>query len=169
LRRTSAAAKNVIRRGATQRTAGLDWYYCCEPVGPEHTPEELVDQMLLGREFEAFQHAAMRRVRLPGSPLLKYGIISEWRLAQVTAVVALSTIGNKRLRSIAVHEPNTLGFCSGANACYAEAGANPRDLDESTQRSRGRSVSDCEQLFLECGYKTAVNGKFEAVELPELQ
>jgi biotin synthase len=111
----------------------------------------------------------MRRVRLPKSPLLQHGIITELRLAQVTAVVLLSTIGNERLRSVAVHEPNTLGLCSGANAVYAEAGANPRDLDEATQRSRGHSVPDCEQMLLECGYTATNNGNFEAVELPELE
>ena len=42
------------------RDAGLDFYYCCEPIGPEHTPEELVEQMFLGIEYGCFQHAAMR-------------------------------------------------------------------------------------------------------------
>jgi len=27
------------------KDAGLDWYYCCEPIGPEHTPQELADQI----------------------------------------------------------------------------------------------------------------------------
>jgi len=29
------------------KDAGLDFYYCCEPIGPEHTAEELVEQMFL--------------------------------------------------------------------------------------------------------------------------
>ena len=151
------------------REAGLDWYYCCEPVGPEHMSEELVDQMLLGREFQAFQHAGMRRVLLPNSPLARHGIISELRLAQVTAVVTLAMIGNENLGSIAVHEPNTLGLCSGANAVYAEAGANPRDLVGETQQNRGHSVYDCEQMLRECGFAAANNGMFESVELSELK
>ena len=151
------------------RETDMDWYYCCEPVGPEHTAEEMVDQMLLGREFECFQHAGMRRVLLPKSPLAKHGIISELRLAQVTAVVALAMIGNERLGSIAVHEPNTLGLCSGANAVYAEAGANPRDLDEETEHSRGRSVTDCEQMLLECGYTAVNDGLFGKIDLPKLR
>jgi biotin synthase len=151
------------------REAGLDWYYCCEPVGPEHSAEEMVDQLLLGREFEAFQHAGMRRVMLPKSPLAKYGIISELRLAQVTAVVLLAMNGNERLCSVAVHEPNPLGLCSGANAVYAESGMNPRDLDKATEHSRGHSVADCEQMLLECGYTAVNNGKFESIELPELR
>ncbi len=172
LREGETTALDPVQRRETIRSlreAGLDWYYCCEPVGPEHTAEELVDQMLLGREFEAFQHAGMRRVMLPNSPLAKHGIISELRLAQVTAVVTLAMIGNERLGSIAVHEPNPLGLCSGANAVYAEAGANPRDLDKVTERSRGRNVADCEQMLRECGYTATNNGQFENVELPALR
>ena len=69
------------------RDAGLDFYYCCEPVGPEHTPEELVEQMFLGIQYGCFQHAAMRRVFVPGIPLSSRGQITELRLGQVVAVV----------------------------------------------------------------------------------
>ncbi|MDO4588167.1 MAG: hypothetical protein Q4C95_12895 [Planctomycetia bacterium] len=157
----------VRRRETIQilREAGLEWYYCCEPIGPEHTPEELVDQILLGREFNAFQHAAMRRVLLPNSPLARHGVITELRLAQITAVVALAMIGNDELRSIAVHEPNPLGLCSGANAVYAEIGSNPRDLTGQTEKSRGHSVVDCETMLRECGYPVANNGNFSPVPL----
>ena len=31
--------------------AGLDLYYCVEPIGPEHTYEELVDEMLRARNI----------------------------------------------------------------------------------------------------------------------
>ena len=38
------------------KDCGLDWYYCCEPIGPEHSPEELADQIFLGIEYGCFQH-----------------------------------------------------------------------------------------------------------------
>ncbi|MDO5579757.1 MAG: radical SAM protein [Planctomycetia bacterium] len=157
-----AARLNTIK---DLREAGLEWYYCCEPIGPEHSSEELADQILIGREFEAFQHAAMRRVMLPNSPLAGKGIISEWRLAQIVAAVVLGMNGNRALRSIAVHEPNSLGLCSGANAVYAETGANPRDLIEQTQKSRGLSVHDCENMLWECGFTAVNNGCFHPVPL----
>jgi biotin synthase len=40
------------------RDAGLDFYYCCEPIGPEHSPAELVEQLFLGIEFGCFQVAS---------------------------------------------------------------------------------------------------------------
>lgn len=44
----------------TIRKAGMDWYTCCEPIGPEHSAQELVDQLFLGIDLGCFQHAAMR-------------------------------------------------------------------------------------------------------------
>ena len=99
----------------TIREASLDFYYCCEPIGPEHTPEELVEQMFLGIEYGCFQHAARRRVWVPGLPVSRRGQITELRLAQVVAVVADSPrLGCRETQNIAVHEPNLLGLtCRG--------------------------------------------------------
>jgi biotin synthase len=135
------------------REAGLDWYYCCEPVGPEHSAEELVDQMYLGIEYGCFQHAAMRRVYIPTSPLATYGQISELRLAQVTAVVALASLACPETRNIAVHEPNLIGLTSGANVIYAETGANPRDTEENTAGHRGRDIPACKAMLYEAGFE----------------
>lgn len=135
------------------KDAGLDWYYCCEPIGPEHTVEELVDQMFLGIEYGCFQHAAMRRVYIPDSPLAAQGQITELRLAQVTAVVALASLACRDTRNIAVHEPNLIGLTSGANVVYAEAGANPRDTEEDTSRHRGRDVAACKAMLYEAGFE----------------
>ncbi len=41
--------------------AGLSWYNMCEPLGPEHTPEELVEQMWLGVDLPCTQHGVMQR------------------------------------------------------------------------------------------------------------
>lgn len=134
------------------KDAGLDWYYCCEPVGPEHTSKELVDQMFLGVEYGCFQHAAMRRVYIPDSPLAEYGQITELRLAQVTAVVALASLACPDTKNIAVHEPNLIGLTSGANVVYAESGANPRDTEEDTSGHRGRDIAACKTMLYEAGF-----------------
>jgi biotin synthase len=134
------------------KKAGLDLYYCCEPIGPEHTPEELADQMFIGIEFGCFQHAAMRRICVPGTPLFEKGQITERRLAQITAVVALATLGCRETRSIAVHEPNLLGLCAGANSIYAETGSNPRDTAADTRGHRGLDMNDCRTMLREAGF-----------------
>jgi biotin synthase len=134
------------------KKSGLDLYYCCEPIGPEHTPKELADQLFIGIEFGCFQHAAMRRVCVPGTPLYSKGQITERRLAQVTAVVALAALGCKETESIAVHEPNLLGLCAGANTIYAETGSNPRDTVVDTHGHRGLDMNDCRKMLREAGF-----------------
>jgi biotin synthase len=135
------------------KDSGLDWYFCCEPIGPEHRPQELVDQIFIGIEYECFQHAAMRRVHIPSAPLSLHGQISELRLAQITAVVALATLACPETKSIAVHEPNLLGLTAGANAVYAETGANPRETVKDTAGHRGRNIKDCKRMLYEAGFE----------------
>jgi biotin synthase len=155
LREGIDTALDPEQRKATIRTiknSGLDWYYCCEPIGPEHSPQELADQIFIGLEYGCFQHAAMRRVYIPSAPLSPRGQISELRLAQVTAVVALATLACPETRSIAVHEPNLLGLTAGANTIYAETGANPRDTEKNTTGHRGRNIKDCRVMLYEAGF-----------------
>ena len=147
------------------KDAGLNWYYCCEPIGPEHTAEELADLIFLGAEYECFQHAAMRRVTFPGSPLQEKGMITELRLAQVVAVTLLAMIANPTLQALAVHEPNPLGLMSGANSVYAEAGANPRDTTENTKSGRGLDTLACKRMFTETGFDCIYNASNEEFEI----
>jgi biotin synthase len=154
--------KKTIR---ATKDAGLNWYYCCEPIGPEHAAEELVDNIFLGLEYECFQHAAMRRVSFPGSPIIERGMITEQRLAQITAVTMLAMIANPALQALAVHEPNTLGLTSGANALYAEAGANPRDTTENTKSGRGLDTLDCKRMLAETGFDCVYNAHNEEFEI----
>jgi biotin synthase len=146
-----------IRTFQVIKEAGMDFYYCCEPVGPEHTPEELADQLFLGIEYGCFQHAAMRRVFLPDSPLADRGQISELRLAQIVAVVTLASLGCPATDNIAVHEPNLIGLTSGANVVYAESGANPRDEATDTSIHRGLDIANARKMLYEAGF-TAIKG-----------
>jgi biotin synthase len=134
------------------KRAGLDLYYCCEPIGPEHSADELVEQMFIGIEFGCFQHAAMRRICVPGTPLSARGQITERRLAQIVSVVTLAALGCRETGNIAVHEPNLLGLCAGANAIYAETGANPRDTASDTGGNRGLDMVGCRTMLCEAGF-----------------
>lgn len=132
--------------------AGLMLYTCCEPVGPEHTPEQLVDNMFIGIELGCTQHAAMRRVAVSGTPLAKYGQISNLRLAQIVAVVALASFTVPSMTYCGVHEPNEQAYISGANMITAETGANPRDNSDDTSKNRGMDMADCRNMLIESGF-----------------
>jgi biotin synthase len=121
---TDSCMEPKDRRATIERIidAGLSWYNLCEPIGPEHTPEELAEQLWLGVDLPCKQHGAMQRFPVPGSRLYHYGQISLARLGQVVAVVALATIGKQETASVAVNVSNLVGLFSGANAFFPEAG-----------------------------------------------
>ncbi len=135
---------------ANFKEAGLHVGTCVEPVGPEHTNEELADAIMLAASFNPVYSGAARRIAIPGTEMAKRGMISELRMAQIVAVTRLATpratIGN------CTHEPCTLGALAGANLFWAEAGANPRDIEEKTEEGRGDTVADCANIFKEADW-----------------
>ncbi len=80
------------------RNAGLLVGTCVEPVGPEHTNEELAEMILYTASINPAFSGAARRIAIPGSRLGKVGMISEMRMAQIVAVTRLAmprtTLGN---------------------------------------------------------------------------
>ena len=141
--------------------AGLDWYTLCEPVGSEHTPAELAEQIWLGVGRPCRQHGAMQRFPVPGSPLYAKGQISVRRLNQVAAVVALATQAKPEIKSIAVNVTNLGGLFSGANAFFPEAGepaeqppagASAGFTTALWRRSAEITTADCRDLLAAAGF-----------------
>lgn len=132
------------------RDAGLFIGTCVEPIGPEHTPDEIAEKILIGREIKPCYSGAMRRISVPGSELEKYGMISEYRLAFLVAVVRFAM--GRELIGNCTHEPNLLGATAGANLFWAEVGSNPRDTEVETSRGRGMGVQACRHLFREADW-----------------
>ena len=132
------------------KEAGLVVGTCVEPVGPEHTNEELADMILYTASIDPAYSGAARRISIPGTPMAELGMISELRMAQIVAVTRLgmpwTVPGN------CTHEPCTLGAMGGANLFWAEVGANPRDTLKRTEEGRGATVSSCRTLFQESGW-----------------
>jgi len=130
--------------------AGLEVGTCVEPVGPEHTNEELAEMIEYTASFNPSFSGAARRIPIPGTEVAKRGVISELRMAQIVAVTRLgmprSVMGN------CTHEPCTLGAVASANLFWAEVGANPRDIEEKTEEGRGETVGSCKSIFQESNW-----------------
>ena len=135
---TCAAPQARIRTLNAVRDAGLELYYCVEPIGPEHTNEELADEMLRIRDYPVGVMAVMKRIAVTGTPLAQKGEISAARLALICAVATLTA---QPKRAMGVHEPDELCLMAGANQIYAECGVNPRDLEKDTKNGRGFSAA----------------------------
>lgn len=164
-RDTNLLPEDRLRTMRSALDAGLELYTCCEPIGPEHTVQELVDNLYIGIELGITQHAAMRRVAVPGTPLAKYGQISELRLAHIVAVIALCTVTLPTMAYMGVHEPNTLSYASGANIITAESGANPRDCSGDTAKSRGMDMARCRKMLFESGFTNLRRGDESKIPL----
>lgn len=130
--------------------AGLKVGTCVEPVGPEHTNEELADMILYTASFNPAYSGAARRIPIPGTEMEKRGTITELRMAQIVAVTRLGM--PRTVAGNCTHEPCTLGGLGGANLFWAEVGANPRDIKEKTEEGRGETVETCRTIFSECGW-----------------
>lgn len=144
----------VARRVATLdaiQAAGLELYYCVEPIGPEHTNEQLAEEIFRTQGYNVGVMAVMRRTAVPGSALYSRGEIPAHRLALICAVTTLCA---RPRRAMGVHEPELLSLMAGANQIYAETGVNPRDTHLETQRSRGFSVARARKLLQEAGWQT---------------
>jgi len=134
-----------LRTIRAAQEAGLVIATCVEPVGPEHSVEELTEMTLL-----IFSGAA-RRIPIPGTVLACEGIVSEAEMALTLAVVRLGIGHDVPLNC--THEPNGMGVLAGASILWAEEGSNPRDVQKQT--SRGCSVEGCQTILREAHWKVA--------------
>ena len=126
---------------------GLLWMNCVEPVGPEHDIEEIVDLMFLARKYKATYSGVMRRINFPGSPMEKYGMISELEMAKMVAVSRL--VMGDIPKAHCTHEPHSASLVAGANLFFPEVGASPRDSQTDTGKGRGKGMEECRQIQTE--------------------
>jgi len=129
---------------------GLRWMNCVEPVGPEHTQQEIVELMILAREYRATYSGVMRRINFPGSPMERYGMISELEMAKMIAVSRL--VMGDLPRAHCTHEPNVPALFAGANLFFPEVGSSPRDDRKDTGKGRGTGIDRCRRMQLELGW-----------------
>lgn len=149
-RDTRIAPERRLETFRVAREAGLMLGTCLEPVGPEHTTEELVEKTLVTREAKPVYSGSARRIPIPGTEMARHGIVHKAQMAHVVAVVRLAlprtTPGN------CTHEPDVYGAAAGASLLWAEAGSNPRDTDAETEGKHGMNTPVCRSLLVEAGW-----------------
>jgi biotin synthase len=140
------------------KKAGLEHLDTLEPIGPEHTPRELVEHMFIPVEMESIMVGAMKRISVPGTPFENSDMITDFRLSQILAVQALATLALKKTPWILIHEPNQMGLLSGGNLICPEIGVNPRDTENETANNRGFDVDACRRMLYEAGFEYLSRG-----------
>ena len=147
---TALDPENRKRSIRNFQEAGLNVGTCVEPVGPEHTNDEIADLIEFTASIEPSYSGAARRIIIPGTSLEDLGMINELRMSQIVAVTRLGM--PRTVTGNCTHEPCTLGALAGANLFWAEVGANPRDIEARTEEGRGETVEDCRGMFKEADW-----------------
>lgn len=135
---------------AAVRDSALKLAHLVEPVGPEHTDEELAEVFMTAMSNRAALSGVMARINVRGTPFESHEPLSDRRLAQLVAVTRLCA--GIHAPDICVHPPRKEAVEWGANVVVVETGAVPRDNAACAQEWQGFAISDAKRLFREAGY-----------------
>jgi biotin synthase len=148
---------------ANARRVGLDVQGCVEPIGPEHTPQQLVERIFNGVADASSTAAVMKRVIVPGT-IFKTEATS-LRIAQIMAVNALAMLVVDPYPILLGGSAESISLVSGSNFACAETGVNPRDTKADTSTGRGLDVSTCRNMLINAGFRRLRRGDGTLVEL----
>ena len=123
-----------------------------EPIGIEHTNEEIASIFLTNVQKNTYINGAMARVPVIGTPLGDKEPLSSERLAQIIAVLRLS--GGNTVKDICVHPATTEAFNSGANVMVVETGAIPRDSKYTAEDWAQVSIQSAHKVLQNANYET---------------
>lgn len=129
----------------------LNLIHLVEPVGAEHSYDEIAERFLGAVRYGAYISGIMARIPVAGTPLGCQPRISDEEIAKLTAVLRLS--GGSIVKHICVHPASELSLMSGANVAVIETGAIPRDNTLAENKWRQFDCKTARQLFERCGYR----------------
>ncbi|MGI6217469.1 MAG: radical SAM protein [Coriobacteriales bacterium] len=162
---TNLRPEDRLQTMENAKRAGLDTLDAVEPIGPEHTPEELVEKMFLTKRFKSIQTGSMKRIAVPGTPFENMGEINHFKLSQIVSVQCLALLDMDPLPWIGIHEPCEAGYMSGANLISAETGVNPRDTATDTSAGRGLDMDASRRILYDAGFEYLCKGDGTRVPL----
>ena len=143
--------------------AGLSLSTCVEPVGPEHTPEQITEATFRCINTHPVSSGVGKRVAVPGTKIFDRGMLTDVANANMVAAYRLASGLEPRLNCSA----NTvMTAASGANLGWAEVGTNPRDTVQRTEHGgRGSSIQAMRKMFLAAGWEI-LEGPSQGWQLP---
>lgn len=135
---------------AAVKESPLKLIHLVEPLGLEHTSEEIADRFLGAVRYGAYISGVMARIPVAGTPLGNEPQMSDELVAKVIAVLRLS--GGDTVQNICVHPASDMALASGANVVVIETGAIPRDTDLAVTKWKHFDCATAKRLFKSEGY-----------------
>lgn len=133
--------------------SSLKWNTNIEPVGPEHTDEELADSMLFALSHHPYSVGIMPRVPVKGTPFGHTQPLAPSRVRQLVATLRL--VAGSGVPFVLAHPNDEDGLTCGANNFSVERGAIPRDNKPVDGEWRGKTPAHALEALRAAGYRTA--------------
>jgi len=127
---------------------GLKLAHLVELLGQEYSDEEIADVLLTALESGAEIMGVLRLVNVPGTPHQGQPMLSDERLAQITAIIRVC--GGIHTPYVCVHPPMQQAVDWGANVLIVENTA--RDESNTVEQHEFR-LSDAVKMFSKAGYR----------------
>ncbi len=144
--------KDRIRTINAVRDSPMKLAYLVEPLGAEHTSQEILEVLQVALDNNASLCGSMARVNIANTPFEGSKEVDDDRIAQVVAVTRIA--GGINVPEICVHPPSQKALRYGANVLVVEKGAIPRSETECCDDWKGFKVEDAKKMFREAGYST---------------
>ena len=133
-----------------------------EPIGPEHTVEEIVANYMEGIKGGCLNGGTGMRVPVKGTIKGDIPAIPMGRMKQISAVLSLlSTWYNFN----SFLNRWDFGFASGGNKIYAEYAGNPRDTVKNSESGVGHTLGWCRRTMYADSYKHVLKSDGSIVDL----
>ena len=130
---------------------GMSISTCVEPIGPEHSAEEITEATLRCLSYPNNSAGCGRRITVPGTLIAPRGELSDYANAKNVAVYRLAA-GEKPMLNCAAS--TSVSAAAGANLAWAEVGSNPRDTVKKTEHGgRGLNIEVSQRFLKAAGYE----------------
>ena len=134
----------AITKSKLRLSCGLD------PIGVEHTNDQILDKLELFRSLSPVAICTMKRINVAGTPFEGVPEIDDMRHAQIAAVIRMASGGRNM---VAAHPANLQALKWGANHISVETGANPRDADSDMHTAGTFGHEDAVKMINDAGYE----------------
>lgn len=144
---------NVSKRKETLEIinkSGVELSQYLEPIGVEHSSEEIADRILNLIEEKTKLSGVMKRIAIEGTPKFEFGEVSDDRIAQITAILRIYL--KDKVKDIVIHPYSQKALEYGANVLVVDIGAIPRASNMQFKEWMEIDIIRAKNLLYKSGY-----------------
>ena len=164
---TDLNPKDRIQTMRNLKEAGFNLATCTEPVGSEHSIDDVINNFFGGIEGGCDCGYVALRMPVFGTPLGGVPTLSIKRYHQIQAVLGLATAWHPGGKKVTGWDT---GYFTGLNTLSAEFAGSPRDSGEFSEKSVGHTLEWCRRTLFGDGYDRIrmADGSSEKLDLDYL-